>query len=137
MDLRAAELLVGDRFQVPPEQEVPHRGRKGTVVEIGPSRMHEDHVRIVILSPRKVRAILVLPDRQPVILLHRDKVVQKCQCVNHLGKRKPAFKSRDDAVTALMHRHLRYGAHRIYPCPTEPGRFHITSKKARVHRPKG
>lgn len=137
MDLRAAELLVGDRFQVLPTHEVPHRGRKGTVMEIGPSRMLEDHVRVVILSTKKNRAILVLPNRQPVILLHRDSVVEKCRCTNHMGSRKQLYKSREDAAAAIVRRHLSHGEHRIYPCPTEAGRFHITSKKARVHRPNG
>lgn len=139
MTFRAADLLVGDQFQVPPEHDVAHRGRKGTVIEIGPSRMHEDHVRIVILGKRKVRAILVLPSRQPINLLHRDKVVEKCHCKNHLGKPKIAYKSQEAAVAGIMHHHIRHGEHRIYPCPTEPGRFHVTSrkKKERVHRPNG
>lgn len=137
MTFRAADLLVGDQFQVPLEHDVAHRGRKGTVIEIGPSRMYEDHVRIVILGKRQVRAIIVLPSRQPINLLHRDKVVGKCRCKNHLGKQKIAYKSREDAASGILHNHIHHGEHRIYPCPTQEGRFHVTSKKARVHRPNG
>lgn len=141
MPIRAADLLPKDHFQIPFDAHVTNRGRKGHVVEIGPSRMQEGHVRVVITSTRGTRAILVLPDDLMVTLLSRAAPspvkAEKCRCKNHLGKQKIAYKSREDAAAGILHRHIHHGEHRIYPCPTQEGRFHVASKKARVHRPKG
>jgi len=52
-----------------------------------------------------------------------------CTCVNHLGNAKVQHHGYDAALKAILRRHLRYGAHSVYPCPTKPGIFHVTSER--------
>lgn len=137
MDIRVADLRVTDQFQIPQKLGIQHGGMKCTVIEIGPSRMYEGQTRISVQG-RRGHSVEVLPDDLIVTLLERDgKPLGKCRCTNHMGTRKVAFISQENAAAAILRKHLTHGQHRIYPCPTEEGRFHITSKKARVHRPEG
>lgn len=138
MKVRAGDLRVGDQFQIPRVPGLDHAGMKTTVVSIDPSRMLPDHVRIVTARQKAASHIVVLPNDLEVDILERAGVsMVKCQCTNHMGSRKVAYKSEADALTAIFRRHLRYGEHRVYPCPTQDGRFHITSKKEKVHKPSG
>lgn len=50
-----------------------------------------------------------------------------CGCRNHLGKPKVKYPDKDSAMHALLTRHLRFGPHKVYPCPRMDGVFHIRS----------
>jgi hypothetical protein len=50
-----------------------------------------------------------------------------CRCTNHMGTGKVAYRSQESAVEAIVRRHMGYGGHRAYPCPTS-NRWHVTSQ---------
>jgi hypothetical protein len=140
MELPVSELRPGDHIEIPRLSGVQKAGMKALISEIGPSRMSPDLTRIVTTRTAPSSHVVVLPNDLLVIVTARgvnQSTKVRCRCTNHMGTQKVLFKSREAAVEALMRRHLRHGTHRIYPCPTVEGRFHITSKKERVHDPKG
>ena len=54
-----------------------------------------------------------------------------CTCRNHLGKPKQQHRSRDQAISAIVRRHMRRGGtFRAYRCPTSP-KWHVTSQEPR------
>lgn len=53
--------------------------------------------------------------------------MKDCGCRNHLGKKKQMHKTYQSAVDMVLKRHLRYGPHRIYPCPRKEGVWHVKS----------
>ncbi len=130
----ANELKPGQRIRV------PVRGFSAqavfTLLEIGPSYDLEDHLRLVLRTKRGARKIIRLHEKFPVKLISDvkkgkapvKKTKSNCKCYNHMGSKKILHASHEAAVDAVIKRHMKFGAHRVYECPTEPGRYHVTSR---------
>lgn len=56
-----------------------------------------------------------------------------CHCRNHMGTEKNRYPSNAAAAAAILHRHLRYGPHRVYKCP-DSDYWHVTSQVTRTAR---
>lgn len=52
---------------------------------------------------------------------------ENCNCMNHMGGPKQKYETQGAAVTQIMRRHIEYGAHRIYRCPSADF-WHVTSR---------
>lgn len=125
------------------------------IVEIRPSKMSDEKLVLIVRGKNGARPkpiMLVLEKDLEVDLITTGKPGQpnpnkkkvsespapepvptlKCTCINHMGTRKQKYRSREQAVAAILRRHLHYGGHSVYPCPKEKGVFHVRSQKLRV-----
>lgn len=125
------DLQEQDRFQVPLGYD--RGGMKVQVLKVEKSLMQADHTRITTTKKTVSNRFVILPDDLVVDVFERNNKpvvsVKKCTCTNHMGSKKQVFSSREIALQQIVRRHMSHGSHRVYPCPTEEGKFHITSQK--------
>lgn len=137
---RVADLRDGMKFQAPEIPGYAHATMR--VEETGPSRNKEGHRRLVVRFKNGRSGstkILTLPDDMTVHVVWSPEWAKpkpppkpKCTCRNHMGSKKIKHRSREAAVAAILKRHLHHGGHSVYPCPKEPGIFHVRSQKMRL-----
>lgn len=52
-----------------------------------------------------------------------------CGCRNHLKNPKQMYEDAQDAIHAIVTRHIDHGAHEIYSCPKVEGIYHVQSHR--------
>lgn len=85
--------------------------------------------RLAALEPKPKKAADPKPPDQVAVTCDPEPVNTEpfCGCRNHMGGVKQKYPSQQEAVTAIMRRHIQHGPHGIYRCPTSDV-WHVTSR---------